>query len=272
MLTVVQADITQACRRAGLAERPICVHAALSSFGWMAGGGARLVDGLLDAGCTVVVPSFSWAAYAIAPPTHLRPPRNGWDYGALPRRLLWQVGQMRIYNPESTALDPEMGAVPAAVLRHPDHVRSMHALCSFSAVGPLAHELLAGQTAEDVFAPLRALAAAEGAAVLMGVGLNRMTLLHEAERQAGRILFRRWANDAAGEAAMWSVGGCSEGFEQLAPTLAPLEQRITVGQSVWRIYGAQAVLTAATAAIRATPQITRCADPLCTRCRDMIQG
>ncbi|MEX1021160.1 MAG: AAC(3) family N-acetyltransferase [Litorilinea sp.] len=272
MLTVDAATIEAACRRAGLAEKPVGVHAALSTFGWVTGGGATVVRGLRAAGCTVLTPAFSWSAYAIAPPPHLRPPRNGWDYGAFPRRLLWKLGQTRIFTPDSQAIDPEMGALPAALLADPARRRSIHALCSFAAVGPLAASLTTGQSATNVFAPLRRLAAADGWVVLMGVGLTRMTILHEAERQAGRKLLRRWAYAPTGDAAMFAVGGCSEGFENLAPHLAHLERRITVGRCVWRIYPAQATLDAASAAIRAQPELTHCADRHCTRCRDTIAG
>jgi aminoglycoside 3-N-acetyltransferase len=272
MLSVTRDDIMRACEKAGLAGSVVCVHAALRSFGWVAGGGASVVDGLLASGCTVLAPTFSWGAYAVAPPRHLRPPRNGWEYGALTRRALLGIGSERVFTPDSMVIDAEMGAVPTAVLAQAERVRGEHPLCSFSAVGPAASNLIEDQRADDVFAPLFALAEIGGFVALMGVGLNRMTMIHAAEKRAGRELFRRWALHADGEVGLFEVGGCSEGFEQLAPALATMETRITVGRSVWRIFPAQAALEAAAALMASQPEITRCGDPLCNRCRDAIAG
>jgi aminoglycoside N3'-acetyltransferase len=132
--------------------------------------------------------------------------------------------------------------------------------------------VVAGQVPLDVYAPLRAVAEAGGAVVCMGVGLTRVTLLHLAERQAGRTLFRRWANDRRGRPTMVEVGGCSDGFERLGAALAPVERRLTVGSSAWRVFPAAEMLRLATEAIRAEPAITHCADPACDRCEDAIRG
>lgn len=329
MQTLSAQEITQACEKAGLATRPVGVHASLGSFGWVSGGGPAVVRGLLAAGCTVLTPTFSWSAYAIGPPPHLRPLRNGWDYSAhsdsaagghISRRALLGMGGPRLYDPTANIIDREMGAIPRAVLETDQRLRNAHPLCSFAAVGPVAPSLIGRADSprpesdpgleppkaddppgEAVFEPLRNLARLDGDIVLMGVGLNRLTLLHEAERQAGRVLFRRWAyaphtegSPSAQSAppatethsnprrlptkenepvpAMFAVGGCSEGFEQLAPHLAEIERRLTVGRSVWRIYSARDALAIAAQTIRATPQITRCADADCTRCRDAIRG
>ena len=108
--------------------------------------------------------------------------------------------------------------------------------------------------------------------VLMGVGLETMTLLHLAEEQAGRRLFRRWANDPRGEAMPVEVGGCSEGFRKLEAILSPHGRSGQVGQSTWRIYPARATLEVAAQAIRDDPTLTHCGDPDCERCRDAMLG
>ena len=69
-----------------------------------------------------------------------------------------------------------------------------------------------------------------------------------------------------------SEGGCSEGFENLAPALAHLEQRVTVGKSLWRIYPFREFVDAAAAEIRRDPSITHCGDPDCVRCNDAVKG
>ena len=266
---VVQPDeIRTAIRSLGLDGLSLCVHSSLHSFGYVEGGADAVIDALLAEGCTVLVPAHSYG-FAVPPPPDQRPARNGWDYDAFPGST---EGIGRIYTPASREADREMGAIPAAVLARPDHLRGDHPLHSFAAVGPLARRLIAGQTPERIYAPLEALAGAGGSVLLMGVGLTRMTLLHLAEQRAGRRLFRRWANGLDGRPRMVEAGGCSGGFDHFAPVLASLKLETVVGASRWQVYPAAAVLDAATTAIRADPQITHCGDPACARCRDAVLG
>jgi hypothetical protein len=67
------------------------------------------------------------------------------------------------------------------------------------------------------------------------------------------------------------AGGCSAGFEALAPYLAHLEQRAIVGESVWRVYPAGAALEAAARAIREAPGLTLCGNSPCS-CEDAALG
>jgi aminoglycoside 3-N-acetyltransferase len=165
-----------------------------------------------------------------------------------------------------------MGVIPATALSCTNHIRGNHPLNSFTAVGPQAAELISGQSPLDAYAPLAALARMKGFVLLMGVGLERMTLLHLAEKEAGRALFRRWANDAYGQTMAVEVGGCSEGFGKLEPSLRPLMRRINVGQSTWTLLPAAQALEYAAAAIRADPQITHCGVEICERCNDAVDG
>ena len=99
-----------------------------------------------------------------------------------------------------------------------------------------------------------------------------MTLLHLAEKEAGRALFRRWANDPHGQPMAVEVGGCSEGFGRLEPYLRPVMRRINVGQSKWTLLPADQALAYAAAAIHADPQITHCGVKTCERCNDAVKG
>jgi aminoglycoside 3-N-acetyltransferase len=248
-------DIAAAVRQAGLAEKPIGLHASLSSFGWVEGGANTVIQALLGSGCTVMVPTHAYQRYAVPPPGH-----------RVTRR------RAPLYTPESNALDAEnMGAIPTAVLRRPGRVRGDHPLDSFTAVGGQAHALIDGQTPQDVYAPIRALASLGGDLVLMGVGLNRLTALHHAERMAGRALFHLWALGPDGAPMRVDIGGCSEGFVNLAPVLQPLERRVQVGQSLWRIFPAATLLEAAAEAIVRTPAITHCGNPRCGECKVNVQ-
>jgi aminoglycoside N3'-acetyltransferase len=266
---VTSEDIRQAVQDLRLSNKPVCIHASLRSFGWVEGGPLAVVDGFLAEGCTIVVPTFSYE-FAVPPPEDVRLPRNGYDYEAIEES---DLGSRRIYTPKSTAFSREhMGAVPAAVLAMPRHARGNHPLNSFTAVGPLARDLISTQAPMNVYGPLEALAEAGGAVVMMSVGLNRMTLLHLAERMAGRNLFRRWARGSDGQPMTVEVGSCSEGFVNLEPILAPITQGKKVGESVWRIYPAKETLAIAAREIRAHPKLTHCGDASCLRCRDAVLG
>lgn len=265
--TVVSArDISEAVRTLGLHNRPVCLHSSLRSFGLVEGGAGTVIRGFLDEGCTVMVPTFTYES-SVPPPAGLRLPRNGTDDA-------WeeQAESSIIYSPDSIAVSDDMGAVPKALLQTPGRVRGDHPLDSFSAVGPLAYDMIGAQSGTDVYAPFRSLAERGGYVVLAGVGLTRMTLLHEAERLAGRNLFWRWAKGKDGETVGVQVGGCSDGFERLAPALEGLGRTYRVGGSLWRVFPVQEALERAAAAIRARPDVTRCDDPTCSRCIDAALG
>jgi len=266
---VTTADIADAVRQLGLSGLPVCVHASLRSFGWVDGGATAAVTGLLGEGCTVLVPTFSWT-FAVPPPDKFRRPQNGWDYD---RFETSSAGAGRIFTPDSNEIDSEdMGAVPTSIVTMPQRIRGCHPLCSFSAVGPLAMQLVSGQRPLNVWAPLEALAQARGSVLLMGVGLDTMTLLHLAEQRAGRNSFRRWANGTDGEPIEVETGGCSDGFGNLRSALLPLQKECAVGSSRWLTFAAPATLDAAASAIRANPLVTHCANPECGRCNDALLG
>ena len=267
-MTVTEQEIRGALCSLRLPGRVVCVHSSLRSFGHVAGGAPAVVRAFLGEGCTLLVPTFT-STFEVAPPAHLRFERNGWDYDrpTAPGRI-----SSGTYVTSATDIDRDMGAIPAAVVSWPGRVRGRHPLDSFTAAGPRAAELVSGQSPTDVYAPLAALARAGGYVLMLGVGLERMTLLHLAEKRAGRTLFRRWANDARGRPSAVEVGGCSEGFAKLEPALRPLARTTAVGQSSWRLFPAAEALARAASAIRAEPGITHCGVASCERCNDAVAG
>lgn len=268
LMKVTIAEIRDGVRNLSLSGHPLCVHSSLRSFGRVEGGAQAVVDALLAEGCTVMVPSFFWG-FAVPPPPHSRPARKGWDYARFEGPT---AGVGRVYTPECTEIDADMGAIPAAVVTMPGRARGGHPLCSFAAVGPVARALVAEQGPLHVYAPLRALAARNGWVVLMGVGLDKMTLIHLAEQMAGRNPFRRWANGPDGRAIEVEVGGCSDGFGNLEPALSAFIRERKVGESMWLVLPARDALEAAAAAIRQNPEVTHCGDPDCDRCNDAVLG
>ena len=136
---------------------------------------------------------------------------------------------------------------------------------------PHATELIAEQSPSDVYAPLRSLIRLEGFVLLIGVGLETLTLLLT-EKEAGRTLFRRRANDQHGRLRAVEVGGCSEGFDRLEPYLRHIMRKSSVGQSAWTLFPAGQVLAHGAAAIRANPEVTHCGLAECERCNDAVKG
>jgi aminoglycoside 3-N-acetyltransferase len=268
-MIVTQKDIQLGIPALGLAGKPVFLHSSLSSFGLVAGGADAVVGAFLDEGCTLLVPSFS-SGFEIAPPHHLQFERNGWTYSNTGSTAPIITGG--IYSPASNEIDKYMGAIPAAVLACAGRVRGNHPHDSFAGIGPLAAEIIESQAPLDVYAPFRALIRLDGFVLLAGVGLTRMTLLHLAEKEAGRNLFRRWARNGDGDPMAVEVGGCSEGFGNLSSYLEPVVETTIVGQSKWLSFPAGPALERAADVIRARPDITHCGDQACERCNDALAG
>ena len=268
---ILAKDLINAIDDLDLADRPVMLHASLRSFGTAIDGGAdTLLDALLKCGCTVMAPAFTEPQFGLPAPAGMRPARNGLDYAAVPSRTT--IPTSPAYSVDCGLINSHLGVLPAVLIGRVGTVRGRHPLNSFAAIGPQAAELIDAQSPDDVYGPIRELAGRRGAILLLGVGLNRMTALHLAEQRSGRRLFRRWARDEKGDICMAEVGSCSEGFPQLEPVLNPLARTAIVGASRWRAYPALQVLTAATTAMAAHQDITRCPDAGCVLCRDAIAG
>lgn len=267
-MEVDQRTIASAAARMGFGARPLMVHSSLAAFGPVRGGAQAVLNGLLEGGRTILVPSFS-SSFGVPRPSDQTPvARNGIEDGF--RGPTNGIG--RVYTPTCGEIDRDMGAIPAALLNMDGAVRGMHPLNSFAAAGPDARALVGGQTGLDVYAPIRELARRGGDILLMGIGLEAMTALHAAEELAGRRLFRRWANGPGGNAIAVAVGGCSRGFGAFDEVLAVVERREPVGNSIWRAFPAQAAIALAIKAIRSSPDRTRCGRDRCVRCTDAIAG
>ncbi|MER7348070.1 AAC(3) family N-acetyltransferase [Streptomyces aurantiacus] len=274
-MTITAEQLVATIDELALAQRPVMVHASLRSFGEPVDGGPDAVlDALLSRGCTILVPAFTEPQFAVVPPATMRPARNGIDYTALPGKVATpsEADACYTYTVDCRVINSRMGALPARLLARGDARRGRHPLNSFAAVGPQAAELVAAQTPTDVYGPVRTLADANGAILLLGVDLNRMTALHLAEQSAGRRLPVRWARAADSRVIMVETGPCSEGFPRLEPWLRPLARTARVGGSRWSAYPAKETLTAAVAAMTADQNVTHCADPECLACRDSVAG
>src|SRR3954453_3948449 len=267
-------DVENAVRELGIEGRPIEVHVSVRSFGGLEDGPATIVHGVLAAGFTVLVATMAPDLFGVAAPPDDRPARNGIDYSTQTSTAddAQEEESLGTYDPARTEVSEWLGAFSAHVAARPDRIRCRYASGEFSAVGPLASRLIAAETDADVFGPLRALVEENGAVVLMGVGLTRLTLLHLAEVEAGRRPFIRWGRGRDGRAVRVRAGECSEGFESLASSLTPVERRVVVGASQWRTFPAREALELAAGEIRTKPSITQCPNFECIACADAIAG
>ncbi len=162
---VVSGDIVQ-----GLQSLSICspavilVHSSLSSFGHVVGGAEAVIDGLLQAVApegTVMVPTLT-GSRDLGPTC---PP-----YFDVRASASWT------------------GRIPETFRRRPQAVRSLHPTHSVAAIGPRAGELLRehelSPTPCGPETPYGRLVQADGWVVLLGVGLECVTLFHHVEELA----------------------------------------------------------------------------------------
>lgn len=261
---IPSADMSSVIQMYGLSGRPVCLHVSMRSFGGLIEGPRAMVESFLRNGCTVITPTFTWE-HMVCPGDETNLARNAGSASGYPRTA-------PPYSVDSVEVAAEMGATAAAVAGWPNRARGVHPVCSFSAVGPLAYQLVEKQSYENPFAPLRELADRGGAVVLAGVGLDCLTMLHLAEVDAGREPFRRWAVVSHGAVVRVAVGGCSRGFPQLSSLLSPFITHTSVASSRWMILPAADIVKVAAAHICEHPEVTRCTIENCLACRDGIEG
>jgi len=263
-MPVTKNDIKKAIEVTGLSNEVICVHSSLRSFGEVEGGAETIINEFLEAGCTLLAPSFTYRFYL--------PPREEIEQNGIDDEMRTIEPTGRIYNSSIIDISTDMGAIPRAMVYRDGRCRGNHPSNSFVALGPKAEELISCQTAEDVYAPFQKMMEKNGKIVMMGVGLTKMTAIHYAEQLAGRELFVRWALDKDGSTIRLREGSCSEGFNNLAPEVADLEKQITVCNSLWRVFPIKETVVACAEAIRKDHSITHCGDKNCIQCNDMQNG
>ena len=262
-------SIDCAVKKSGLKGKCVCVHSSIKSFGAPVKGGAEaIIDVFLENGCTVMAPTFTW--YDTAPPEGVKAPKQN----GMPKNGFTFSGEKGVaFSTDSDDIATgDMGILARELLLYEGRARGNHPICSFTALGPYAKELIKEQEPMDVFAPLRELALFNGYFLLMGVGLNRLTAVHLAEQMAGRNMFIRWARGPGGVTITVETGGCSEGFGNIEPYLSGIGSRVTVGKSSWRVFPSGLFLKRAARVIQLYPGITHCGDKNCVRCADSIKG
>jgi len=264
-------DIKAGIRTLGIQDQVVCIHSSFKSFGGHVEGGPKaFIEAFLEEDCTVLAFTCSYM-YEVYPPHNLRPNRNGiGDYSYFESR---NYGIPKIFTTDSNDISKEsMGIVPYTVLNMPSRQRGYNPINSFTAVGKYAEELVGEQSPENVWAPLAKLYEHRGYVLLVGVHLDRATIIHYAEQVAGRKPFIRWANNLKGEPSICRVGSCSNGFNNFAEKLKSIEKNVVVGNSYWRCFPAKEMVDICARVMMETPEISHCQDPKCDRCNDAILG
>jgi aminoglycoside 3-N-acetyltransferase len=259
MTDITFRDLQKGLRELGLTQQSrVIAHVSLSAFGHVRGG-AEAMAGALTAACgLVMVPTFTYQCM-IQP--MVGPENNAMTYGDHHA----DNAEAEMFTDDVPA-HADMGVTAETLRCLPNARRSSHPVLSFAAVGHGAEAFLAAQTLAHPLGPLARLASEGGDVLLLGVDHTRNTAIHYAEQRAGRKQFIRWALAPQGvvECAAWP--GCSEGFNTIAPHVAPFTRTARVGAAALQRLPLAELLQTAETLIRRDPVALLCANPKCERC------
>lgn len=247
----------------------VLLHSASRAVGSVPGGAESIARAVLDACAdrTLVVPTFT--ARRTDPSTWTSPPA--------PEELFDAIrDELPLFDPEWSP-PWGMGRLVDLVWRAPGALRSFHPVESVAAVGPLAASLVRPHPLDDPMGPRSPWARMvehDARIVLLGVGLERCSLLHHAERMAEVPYVdvsyampvaldgdRTWIEVTSGN-------NCSEGFPRLEPSLrrAGLVRDVLVGDARTMLLSARALLGHARQALARDPGALLCEQDDCLAC------
>lgn len=186
----IKTQIKNVIRDYGLTGKNICIHSSYKSLGSKKLKPGEIIETFLEHECTILSPTFSYS-YMREPDEINRPVRNAWDYGKKDEE--YGKNSNKSFHTDSNEIDCDMVIIQKTILGLTQRKRGNNPLDSFTAVGKNAADLVQNQTALDVYNPFKKLIESDGYIILMGVELNKMTLIHHSEKEAGRNMFIRWA-------------------------------------------------------------------------------
>lgn len=187
----------------------LLVHTALSSMGWVIGGGQALLEALQDVvgeSGTIVIPT----------QTGNNTDPAYWQHPPVPEAW-WPIvrKQMPAYDPQRTPTRG-MGRLPELFRTWPNVYRSDHPQHSFAAWGASAQAIVGGQTPiNNGFgeqSPLARLYERDSYVLLIGVGYDSATALHLAESRTDAPL----STEKQGASVMVNGEAHWVAFEQIA--------------------------------------------------------
>lgn len=254
---VTYRDLVTGFRELGLTSNSrVIAHASLSAFGEVVGGADTIVGALVASFESVIMPTFTYETMVVPP---VGPAENALDYTPNPN----DNSEAVFYRADLPA-DRSMGRVGEALRLHPEALRSMHPILSFSGVD--AERYLEKQTLEEPLAPIGALAEADGEVLLLGVDHRANASIHYAEQQSGRRQFVRWALTPQGIVECPGWPGCSDGFNSISSRLLGMHSVTGVGAATLEAVPLRDLIHLATGWIRQDPQALLCDRPTCRHC------
>ncbi len=250
-------ELLQGLQRLGVEPgKPVICHTSLRAFGEVRGGADALLGALLAIFPRLMAPTHTYQTMLIP---EEGPADNGITYGNGK-----DLNAMAVFFTPDLPADPLMGVLPERLRQHSQARRSSHPILSFAGVGVDA--ALNAQSLADPLAPLGVLLEQDGWVLLLGVDHSVNTSIHYAEKLAGRRQFVRWALTPGGVAECPGFPGCSLGFEQAAPLLAPFTRETTVGNARVRAVPLAEMIPALTRLIEHDPLALLCSNADCERC------
>lgn len=243
-------------------DRPLILHASLSSFGEVRGGAETVVGALLSVFPQVMTPAFTFKTCLVPEDG---PQENGIHYGTGR-----DLNQMAEFFTPSMPADKIIGVISETLRKNPQAKRSNHPMLSFAGVG--LDELIASQTLEEPLAPIGGLMARGGYVLLMGVDQTVNTSIHYAEKLAGRKQFTRWALTPQGVKESLAFPGCSDGFDDINIYIGDMERQVTIGSAQVRAIPLAPMIAAVKTLIERDPLALLCKRSECERCDAVRQA
>lgn len=271
---VTDQQLNETINTLNLANKVIILHSAYGSFGGVEGGPNTIIDCFLQAGCTLVVPTFTYDNDAYPPKQGKEYQQNGMNLDSYQDAL---NGLSHSFDQSSQQISDSMGVLPKVILAREKSVRGFHPVNSFTAIGPQAQHIIKQQNLLAVYGPYQLCYELENSVLLlMGIDFTGVTPIHYAEQQAGRRLFRAWANIQDNQSKQQTVevciGACSDGFNRLQPSVEHIAEKQLVGNSQWQRFEFNHFIDTVKEQIIALPSITQCKNSNCIRCHDAILG
>lgn len=265
-------EIRDAFLRAFGDAEVIVLHSAPRAIGWVGGGVEGIAHALLEAarGRTIVVPTFT--VQRMDPSTWFNPPAPV---------ELWDAIRAELPLYDADRSPPRgMGRLAEQVWRAAGALRSSHPVESVAAIGPRAEYLIKPHPIDDPMGPRSPWARLydlDARVLVLGVGLERCSILHHAERMAEVPYLdsaaypmpveidgeRRWVEAISGN-------NCSDGF----PALRVPGEDFLVGDAQTRAYSARVLVDTSRRALLEDPRALLCRRDGCVACnaaRDDIQ-
>lgn len=237
-------------------SNPVIVHASLSAFGEIRGGGEAFLGAVLSNFQKILMPAFTFKTM-VTP--EFGPDNNGITYGS--GKDLNRMAEF--FYPEMT-VDPLIGNLAETLCQHPDSQRSNHPILSFTGIN--VSDALRNQSLEEPFAPIKTLTDNNGWVILAGVDHTVNTSIHYAEQMAGRKTFLRWALTVHGVVECPNFPGCSDGFQKGEPLFSSISKSIMINQTKVVALPLTKLVQAVQVRIRKDPKALLCSRKTCPRC------